>query len=54
MLGTSTNIVIAQLLWQYWQLGNSERASALAVVLICLLTLFVFPVRYYISRQRAF
>ena len=54
MLGTGSNIVIAQLLWQYWQGGMAERASALAVVLICFLVLFVFPVRYYISRQRAF
>ncbi len=54
MLGTSTNLVIAQLLWQYWQLGNAERASALAVALICCLTLLVFPMRYYLNRHQAF
>jgi iron(III) transport system permease protein len=54
MLGTSTNIVIAQLIWQYWQLGLVERAAAVSVLLIFLLTLVVFPARYYISRHQTF
>ena len=49
MLGTGSNIVIAQLLWQYWQGGMAERASALAVVLICFLVLFVFSSILYKS-----
>ena len=54
MLGTSTNIVVAQLIWQYWQLGLVERAAAVSVLLIGLLTLVVFPARYYISRHQTF
>ena len=54
MLGTSTNIVVAQLIWQYWQLGLVERAAAVSVLLIGLLTMVVFPARYYISRHQTF
>jgi iron(III) transport system permease protein len=54
MLGTSTNLVIAQLLWQYWDAGLFERAAALSVVLITLLILLVVPARYYINRFQAF
>lgn len=54
MLGTASNLVIAQLLWDYWQVGLFERASALAVILIGFLMLLVLPARYYIERHQTF
>lgn len=54
MLGTVSNLVIAQLLWDYWQVGLFERASALAVILIGCLMLLVLPARYYIEKHQTF
>lgn len=52
MLGTSASLVIAQLLWQYWQLGLVERVSAMSVMLIGILVLLVSPAHYYIHQHR--
>jgi hypothetical protein len=54
MLGTTSNVVIAQLIWQYWEIGLVERVAGVSVALIGFLVLLVAPVRYYVSQHQSF
>ena len=51
MLAASGNIVVAQLLWQVWERGYVERASALSVMLMAGLMLLVLPARFFTLRK---
>jgi iron(III) transport system permease protein len=51
MLATTGNIVVSQLLWQVWERGFLERASAMAVMLILSLIILALPARYMSTRN---
>lgn len=53
MLGISTNLVIAQILWSFWTLGEVERASAMSVLLLLAVVGLVLPARYLSGRRHA-
>ena len=51
MLATTGNIVVSQLLWQVWERGFLERASAMAIMLMVTLIVLVLPARYVSTRN---
>lgn len=53
ILGTASNTVVAQLLWQSWVRGQWERTAAMAVMLLVVLTVLVVPARYLLGRREA-
>jgi iron(III) transport system permease protein len=51
MLAASGNIVVSQLLWQVWERGYVDRASALSVMLMAVLMAMVVPARLWSTRS---
>lgn len=51
VLGTTTNTVVAQLVWETWLRGQQERTSAMAVMLLVAVALLTLPARSLLTRR---
>ena len=51
MLSSASNVVVSALLWQSWNLGRRPETSAMAVIMILVLMVFVVPLRYKMAKS---
>ena len=50
LLVSADNVVVGTLLWEYWSAGKIAEASVVAIFLVLILVLLVFPLRLYSVR----
>jgi iron(III) transport system permease protein len=51
VLGTASNTVVSQLLWETWLRGQQERTSAMAILLMAAVAILILPARSLLTRS---
>lgn len=51
VLASAQSVVVSSLLWQSWYLGRRAETSAMSIMLVTVLVIFVVPLRYRMARS---